>query len=389
MRVQAPQCAARPARRRRGAAPRAQEHLDFYGASPRREADITDAGARALAGLTRLRSLNLAAHAGLTSEGLAFLAACRQLTALDLSSAPPSRARAPQPRLLPDPNPNHALSARAGTPLWVGGVGFLAGLTALRCLALDRTHLAPAQLAALTGLTGLTSLALADTALDDGSAGALAGLTALRALDVSFTPLRSGGAGAPAAPPPPPARPARRGRESRSPPRRRGGAAALAAAMPALAVLNLDGCGVSSLGVWRVLRLRRGLRMWPRDQEALPRPLNVLTALMVAVPAPDHRRLRVLHCPEASWPATAGVAGLTGLFFLAHVGLLLALVAALALLPLAAAAAAAVALAALASGRATLAGMRRRRRGAGAAVAALLAGGPPPAPGSPAPGHLV
>ncbi len=258
-----------------------------------------------------------------------------------------------------DLNPKPTLTERAGTPLWVGGVGFLAGLTGLRCLALDRTHLAPAQLAALTGLTGLTSLALADTALDDGSAGALAGLTALRALDVSFTPLRSGGA------------------------------APRAAAMPALAVLNLDGCSVSSLGVWRVLRMRRGLRMWPRDQEALPRPLNVLTALMVAVPAPDHRRLRVLHCPEASWPATAGVAGLTGLFFLAHVGLLLALVAALALLPLAAAAAAAVALAALASGRATLAGMRRRRRGAGAAVAALLAGGPPPAPGSPAPGHLV
>lgn len=81
-----------------GARRRAQEHLDFYGASPRREADITDAGAAALAGLTRLRSLNLAAHAGLTSEGLAFLAACRHLTALDLSSARPGRA--PRPRLL-------------------------------------------------------------------------------------------------------------------------------------------------------------------------------------------------------------------------------------------------------------------------------------------------
>lgn len=41
---------------------------------------------QALAGLTRLRSLNLAAHAGLTSEGLGFLAACSHLTALDLSS---------------------------------------------------------------------------------------------------------------------------------------------------------------------------------------------------------------------------------------------------------------------------------------------------------------
>ena len=65
----------------------AQEHLDFYGASPRREEDITDIGIQALAGLSRLRSLNLAAHAGLTAEGLDFLAACRQLTALDLSSA--------------------------------------------------------------------------------------------------------------------------------------------------------------------------------------------------------------------------------------------------------------------------------------------------------------
>ena len=65
----------------------AQEHLDFYGASPRREEDITDIGIQALAGLSRLRSLNLAAHAGLTAEGLDFLAAFRQLTALELSSA--------------------------------------------------------------------------------------------------------------------------------------------------------------------------------------------------------------------------------------------------------------------------------------------------------------
>ena len=123
---------------------------------------------------------------------------------------------------------------RAGTPLWVGAVDFLGALTGLQCLALDRTHLAPPQLAALAALTGLSSLALADTALDDAAAGRLTALTGLRALDVSFTPLRGAGA------------------------------AALVAAMPRLAVLNLDGCLVSSLGIWRVLRLRAHLRMWPR-----------------------------------------------------------------------------------------------------------------------------
>ena len=145
---------------------------------------------------------------------------------------------------------------RAGTPLWVGAVDFLGALTGLQCLALDRTHLAPPQLAALAALTGLSSLALADTALDDAAAGRLTALTGLRALDVSFTPLRGAGA------------------------------AALVAAMPRLAVLNLDGCLVSSLGIWRVLRLRAHLRMWPRG--APPHACQCLVNDSLAHLAPPH-----------------------------------------------------------------------------------------------------
>ena len=98
----------------------------------------------------------------------------------------------------------------------------------------------------------------------------------------------------------------------------------------------------------------------------MPRALNVLTVLMVAVPAPDHRRappvgvlpsalrsprhaprrkrsrpcsklvpsrglrvcrrLRVLHCPETTCSATAVVTALTLVFFVAHIVLLLLLV---------------------------------------------------------------
>ena len=170
---------------------------------------------------------------------------------------------------------------RAGTPLWVGAVDFLGALTGLQCLALDRTHLAPPQLAALAALTGLTSLALADTALDDAAAARLTRLTGLRALDVSFTPLRGTGA------------------------------ALLVAAMPRLAVLNLDGCVVSSLGIWRVLRLRRALRMWPRG--ANRPPATHPARLPPTLPAPAPRCLhdcaaRIRALPLVPSPLLPGLA---------------------------------------------------------------------------------
>lgn len=63
-------------------------HLDFCSRSSRRDEDITDEGAEALAGMTALRSLNLSGHKEITAEGLAFLADCTALTSLDLSGQP-------------------------------------------------------------------------------------------------------------------------------------------------------------------------------------------------------------------------------------------------------------------------------------------------------------
>lgn len=60
-------------------------HLDFCSRSSRRDEDISDEGAEALAGMTALQSLNLAGHKDITADGLAFLADCTALTSLDLS----------------------------------------------------------------------------------------------------------------------------------------------------------------------------------------------------------------------------------------------------------------------------------------------------------------
>ena len=68
-------------------------HLDFCSHSSRRDEDITDAGAEALAGMTALRSLNLSGHKEITTEGLAYLADCTALTSLDLSGPPNLSAR--------------------------------------------------------------------------------------------------------------------------------------------------------------------------------------------------------------------------------------------------------------------------------------------------------
>ena len=60
-------------------------HLDFCSHSSRRDEDVSDEGAEALAGMTALRSLNLSGHKDITAAGLAFLANCTALTSLDLS----------------------------------------------------------------------------------------------------------------------------------------------------------------------------------------------------------------------------------------------------------------------------------------------------------------
>ena len=60
-------------------------HLDFCSHSSRRDEDISDEGAEALARMTALQSLNLSGHKGITTDGLAFLVDCTALTSLDLS----------------------------------------------------------------------------------------------------------------------------------------------------------------------------------------------------------------------------------------------------------------------------------------------------------------
>ena len=63
--------------------------LDLSAPGSRRDEALTDAGVGALAPLAGLRSLNLAGHSELTSEGLSLLSSCTALTALDLSGALP------------------------------------------------------------------------------------------------------------------------------------------------------------------------------------------------------------------------------------------------------------------------------------------------------------
>ncbi|BDA50828.1 probable Internalin A [Coccomyxa sp. Obi] len=252
-------------------------HLDFCCTSNRRDEDITDAGVTTLSALTNLASLNLAGHSELTSDGVAFLAECTNLTSLDLSGL--------------------ALGLS-------GGCNFLAPLLQLRSLSLKRTQLSAGQLPVLSSLTHLTSLTLAWCGLDDEAAAALLPLTKMRSLDVRFCPLTNLGF------------------------------KSVSRAMPHLERVPLEGCPITTVGVWRLFYRYNGIKLWPSEQDRVARFMSVGDALLLASLAPGQRRLRVAVHPERSWPMTALVSAGVASFFLAYFGILVLFFLALFLFPI-------------------------------------------------------
>ena len=59
------------------------------------------------------------------------------------------------------------------------------------------------------------------------------------------------------------------------------------------------------------------------DRQDMPRWMNLVDTLMVATPAPNHRRLRIFHQAEDSLPMTVLVSIMVFLFFIGYVSALL------------------------------------------------------------------
>ncbi|KAK9804771.1 hypothetical protein WJX72_004626 [[Myrmecia] bisecta] len=246
----------------------ALRQFNFCCISRRRDEAITDAGIHHLSRLTSLTDLNLDGHECLTAAGLAWLAEATGLSRLDLARA----------------------------ELWTSGAHFLAPLTSLQELTLSRTYLAAEHLHLLSGLQQLRMLNLSTTLFGDDQAFLLAPLRHLAMLDLSFTPLTNSGL-----------------------------ELVCQGRWATLRYLNLDGCPVSTIGVARLLRRTCKLRMWEEGRDELPRWLNVMDVLLVAVCAPNERKLRLAHQRESSTALTLMVGtAVVGAFFLYFSSLLLA-----------------------------------------------------------------
>lgn len=235
----------------------------------KRDMDITDAGLVSLAGLDRLQHLSLSGHQSLTSQGLMVLGNMTALTCLDLADTPP----------------------------WGDGdVNFLCPLVQLEILDLARTYVGSAHLQVLAKLTNLRQLDVSHTDLEGTTLHTVSpALTGLERLDVSYAPVDH---------------------------------KALVAAtrgMKQLRFLCFDGCSVSTLGAYRLLRTcpHNTLQCWQDDRQDMPRWMNLVDTLLVATPSPNHRKLRVLHQTEDSLPMTVLVFIVVILFFIGYVSVLL------------------------------------------------------------------
>jgi hypothetical protein len=119
---------------------------------------VTDAGVAHLAGLTKLRVLNLSGT-DVGDAGLSHLSCLTNLRELRLSA----------------------------TSVTGDGLAHLRGLTNLRVLDLSGTSITDAGLVYLEGLTGLQTLDLSDTRISKSAAVHLKKLTGLRSLDLRGT----------------------------------------------------------------------------------------------------------------------------------------------------------------------------------------------------------
>ncbi|KAL0021146.1 hypothetical protein WJX77_004971 [Trebouxia sp. C0004] len=235
----------------------------------KRDVEISDAGIANLAGLDNLCHLSLSGHQCLSSQGLMILSSMTALTYLDLSDTPP----------------------------WgEGHADFLTSLTSLQVLDLARTYVVSPHLEVLSKLCCLRQLDLSHTAIEGNTLQAVSpALSGLQKLDVSYTPVDHKAL------------------------------VHTTKAMKDLHFLRFDGCSVSTLGAYRLLKCspHNKLQCWRDDRQDMPRWMNIVDTMLVAMPAPNHRRLRVFHKREDSLAVTALVFILVFLFFMFYISLLL------------------------------------------------------------------
>ena len=151
---------------------------------------VTDAGLGRLAGLVKLRSLNLVDLPGVTDAGIGRLVpslpalAFLELGGTDITDAAlASVCRAPSLKKLD----------LSKTRVTDAGLSHLVGLAGLEDLWLGDTAITDEGLEKIAGLTGLLQLELRGTAITDAGLSHLAGMTELVRLDLGATPITGDG----------------------------------------------------------------------------------------------------------------------------------------------------------------------------------------------------
>ena len=152
---------------------------------------IGDDGAGAIAGLTGLTSLDLGGNQ-IGDDGAGAIAGLTGLTSLDLGG-----------NQIGDDGAGAIAGLTGLTSLNLGGNGIgasgaraIAGLTGLTSLDLGGNQIGASGARAIAGLTGLTSLNLGGNQIGDDGAGAIAGLTGLTSLNLGINQIGDDGAGA-------------------------------------------------------------------------------------------------------------------------------------------------------------------------------------------------
>jgi Leucine rich repeat/Leucine Rich repeat len=143
---------------------------------------VTDAGVAHLAGLTKLRVLNLSGT-DVGDAGLSHLSRLTNLRELRLSATSVTSGGLAHLRGLT----NLQMIDLSGTSITDAGLVHLSGLKGLRVLDLSNTRITDAGLVYLEGLTGLQTLDLSDTGISKSAAVHLKKLTCLRSLDLLGT----------------------------------------------------------------------------------------------------------------------------------------------------------------------------------------------------------
>ncbi|KAL0043557.1 hypothetical protein WJX79_008345 [Trebouxia sp. C0005] len=243
---------------------------------------VTNGVLRGMSGLTSLDELLLPNSHRITDVGLGFFSGLTNLSALELSNPLYKRdmeiSDAGIANLAGLDNLCH-LSLSGHQCLSSQGLMILSNMTALTCLDLsDTPPWGEGHADFLTPLTRLQVLDLARTYVVSPHLEAVSpALLGLQKLDVSYTPVDHKAL------------------------------VQTTKGMKDLHFLRFDGCSVSTLGAYRLLKCspHNKLQCWRDDRQDMPRWMNIVDIMLVATPAPNHRRLRVFHKREDSLAVTA------------------------------------------------------------------------------------